>query len=246
MEINALLTSANRQSAINNRQFQIILCAGPKDHGPGEHDYPLWQKRWEKLLPLADGVKVGTAMNWPSAEQFKTADVIVFYSDNPAWNAERAKELDVFLARGGGAVYLHYAVDGQKDVDALAQRIGLAWRGGASKFRHGALDLKLYPHPLASGFTKLDFIDESYWQLVGDAKNIDLLASGIEDGAHQPLIWTRTQGKGRVFVSILGHYSWTFDDPLFRLLIFRGICWAGGQPMDRLADLVTIGARAVD
>jgi putative heme-binding domain-containing protein len=242
-EINALLSAANRQSAINNRQFQIILCAGPKDHGPGEHDYPLWQKRWEKMLPLADGVKVGTAMNWPNTEQFKTADVIVFYSNNPGWNAERAKELDVFLARGGGVAYLHYAVDGQKDVDALAQRIGLAWRGGASKFRHGALDLKLYSHPLASGFTKLDFIDESYWQLVGDPKNIELLATGLEDGAHQPLIWTRTQGKGRVFVSILGHYSWTFDDPLFRLLILRGICWAGGQPMDRLADLVTIGAR---
>src|SRR6185295_3213043 len=107
----------------------------------------------------------------------RTADVIVFYSNNPGWNADRAKELDTFLARGGGLVYLHYAVDGQKDVEALAQRIGLAWRGGASKFRHGALDLKLHPHPLAAGIGKLDFIDESYWQLVGDPKNIDLLAS---------------------------------------------------------------------
>ncbi len=237
---------ANQKSAINNRQFHIVLCAGPKDHGPGEHDYPLWQKRWEKLLPLADGVKVGTAMNWPSAEQFKTADVIAFYSNNPGWNGERAKELDAFLGRGGGVVYLHYAVDGQKDVDALAQRIGLAWRGGASKFRHGALDLKLHPHPLAAGFGKLDFIDESYWQLVGDTKNVELLASGIEDGAPQPLVWTRTQGKGRVFVSILGHYNWTFDDPIFRLLILRGICWAGSQSMDRLAELATIGARVGD
>jgi len=245
-EISGLLAAVHRQSAIGNRQFQIVLCAGPKDHGPGEHDYPLWQKRWEKLLALADGVNVGTAMNWPSAEQFKTADVIAFYSNNPGWNAERAKELDSFLARGGGLVYLHYAVDGHKDVDALAQRIGLAWRGGGSKFRHGALDLKLHAHPLASGFSKLDFIDESYWQLVGDTKNIDLLASGVEDVAPQPLIWTRTQGKGRVFVSILGHYNWTFDDPLFRLLILRGICWSGGQPMDRLAELATIGARLTD
>jgi putative heme-binding domain-containing protein len=242
-EIDALLSEANRQSTIGNRQFQIVLCAGPKDHGPGEHDYPLWQKRWEKLLPLADGVTVGTAMNWPSAEQLKTADVIAFFSNNPGWNSARAKELDTFLARGGGLVYLHYAVDGQKDVEALAQRIGLAWRGGASKFRHGALDLKLHPHPLAAGISKLDFIDESYWQLVGNTKDIDLLASGVEDGAPQPLIWTRTQGKGGVFVCILGHYNWTFDDPLFRLLILRGICWAGGQPIDRLAELATIGAR---
>jgi putative heme-binding domain-containing protein len=256
-EVTRLTASSigNRQSSIGNDQslltsaatkFNVVLCAGPKDHGPGEHDYPLWQKRWARLLALAEGVTVGTAMNWPSAEQFKTADVIAFYSNNPGWNAERAKELDAFLARGGGLVYLHYAVDGHKDVDALAQCIGLAWRGGGSKFRHGALDLKLYPHPLAAGFGKLDFIDESYWQLVGDTKSINLLASGIEDGAAQPLVWTRTQGKGRVFVSILGHYNWTFDDPLFRLLILRGICWSGGQPTDRLAELATIGARIAD
>jgi putative heme-binding domain-containing protein len=245
-EIGAFLASAGSQSPTGNPPFRIVLCAGPKDHGPGEHDYPLWQKRWEKLLSLADGVKVGTAMNWPSAEQLKTADVIAFYSNNPGWNAGRAKELDAFLARGGGLVYLHYAVDGHKEVDALAGRIGLAWRGGGSKFRHGALDLKLHPHPLAAGFSKLDFIDESYWQLVGDRKNIDLLASGLEDGVQQPLIWTRTQGKGRVFVSILGHYNWTFDDPLFRLLILRGICWSGKEPMDRLAELATIGARITD
>ncbi len=225
------------------KQFHIVLCAGPKDHGPGEHDYPLWQARWKTLLSLANAIEVSTAMNWPDENQFRNADVIVFYSNNPGWNNERAGQLDDFLARGGGLVYLHYAVDGHKEVDALANRIGLAWRGGASKFRHGAIDLKLHAHPLAAGLGKLDFIDESYWQLVGDPGKIDLLASGSEDGVDQPLFWTRTQGKGRVFVSILGHYNWTFDDPLFRLLVLRGICWSGAQPMDRLIDLTTVGAR---
>ena len=49
--------------------------------------------------------------------------------------------------------------------------------------------------------------------------------------------------KRRVFVSIPGHYNWTFDDPYFRALAFRGLCWAGGQPIDRLAELIPIGAR---
>ena len=86
------------------KTIQIVLCAGPKDHGPGEHDYPLWQKRWGKLLSLADKVKLSTANIWPSTEQMQSADVIVFYSNNPGWNAERAKELDAFCARGGGTV----------------------------------------------------------------------------------------------------------------------------------------------
>jgi len=61
-----------------------------------------------------------------------------------------------------------------------------------------------------------------------------------------PQMWARTKGKGRVFVSIPGHYSWTFDDPLFRLLLLRGICWAGHQSLDRLSDLATIGARLAE
>ena len=39
-------------------------------------------------------------------------------------------------------------------------------------------------------------------------------------------------GSGE-FVSILGHYSWTFDDPLFRLLLLRGIAWSAGEDADR-------------
>jgi type 1 glutamine amidotransferase len=227
----------------NSKPLKIVLCAGPKDHGPGEHDYPLWQGRWEKLLSLADGVTASTAQGWPSPEQWQSAQVIVFYSNNPGWTTVRAKELDAFLERGGGLVYLHWAVEGHRDVEALAQRIGLAWRDGFSKFRHGPLDLKLHPHPLAAGLGALKLVDESYWQLIGDAKNIQLIASGIEEGDERPLIWTRSAGAGRIFVSIPGHFTWTFDDPLFRLLLLRGICWAGHQPMDRLSELAAIGAR---
>jgi type 1 glutamine amidotransferase len=162
------------------------------------------------------------------------------------WDATRARELDAFLSRGKGVVYLHWAVGGQKHVEELAERIGLAWRSGSSKFRHGPLELKLHSHPLAQRLGKLNLVDESYWNLTGDAKSIDLIATGEEEGQSRPLIWTRLQGKGRVFVSIPGHYTWTFDDPLFRLLVLRGICWAGGQLPDRLAELATIGARVTE
>ncbi|MDB6040413.1 MAG: hypothetical protein JWM99_4254 [Verrucomicrobiales bacterium] len=245
-EISAI-TKATSPSVGNPKPLRILLAAGPKDHGVNEHDYPLWQQRWVKLLGLADATKVDTAFDWPQPEQFQNNDVIVFYSNNPGWEAKHGVELDSFLKRGGGVVYLHYAVDGHNDAEELSKRIGLAWRGGAAKFRHGALDLKiLNSHPLAHGLGPLHLIDESYWQLTGDPTSIDLLASGIEDGVQQPLIWTRALGKGRIFVSIPGHYTWTFDDPLFRILILRGIAWCAGEPVDRLSELATIGARLAD
>jgi hypothetical protein len=244
-EFEAILraSGSNTNSQGNLPVFRVVLCAGPKDHGPSEHDYPLWQKRWARLLSLGEKVSLSTAWEWPSAEQWSKANVIAFYSDNPGWSRARAADLDAFLSRGGGLVFIHYAVDGHDEVEALAQRIGLAWRGGFSKFRHGPLDLKFETSPLATGFGTTHFVDESYWNLVGNLDGAQVVATGLEEGEPRPLFWTRSQGQGRVFVSIPGHYTWTFDDPLFRLLILRGICWAGGQPMDRLAPLALVGAQ---
>jgi putative heme-binding domain-containing protein len=245
-EVEAVLKALPPSDA-PRRRLHVVLAAGPKDHGPGEHDYPLWQRRWLSLLELDEGVRVSTASGWPSPRQWQTADVVVFYSANPGWSAERGEQLDAYLARGGGLVYIHYAVDGHKDVAALARRIGLAWEGGASRFRHGPLELTFADkeHPITRGFGKLRLVDESYWRLSGDPGQVHVLASAVEEGTPRPLLWTRRQGKGRVFVSIPGHYTWTFDDPLFRTLLLRGIAWAAAEPVDRLQPLVFPGAAVV-
>ncbi len=231
--------------------LHIVLCDGPKDHGRGEHDYPLWKKRWSTLLALADGVTVDTAHIWPGAEQFAKANVIAFFNNNPGWSDARAKELDAFLARGGGAVYFHWAVEARENAADFAKRIGLASNAKTTKFRHGPVDVLFAEHPLARGFTtasftKENFVDETYWDFVGNPADVSLLVSSVEEGVPRPQMWTREIGKGRVFVSVPGHYNWTFDDPVFRLLAFRGLCWSAGQPMDRLAELATIGARVTD
>ena len=132
--------------------------------------------------------------------------------------------------------------------DQLAERIGLAWRDG-SKFRHGPVDLKFNvdgKHPILRNFTTSHFEDEAYWNLTGDVSKIHLIAGGEEEGEQRPLLWAYEHGKGRVFGSILGHYSWTFDDPLFRTLVLRGIAWTAGQPVDRFNELVPIGARLAE
>jgi putative heme-binding domain-containing protein len=227
------------------RPIHVVLVAGRKDHGPGEHDYPAWQKVWRKLLALTEDTRVTVADDWPTSDNLKSADVLVFYQQGK-WTAERARDIDAFLERGGGLVYIHYAVDGGADAPGFAQRIGLAWRGGQSKFRHGPLDLGFETgasHPIGRNFDRLHFHDESYWNLVGDPKKITLLASGPEEGQPQPLFWALEPGKGRVFVSIPGHFAWTFDDPLFRVLLLRGIAWAAREPIDRFNDIVKAGAR---
>lgn len=235
-------------ASTEKRPMRVVLVSGRKDHGPGEHDYPAWQKAWSELFGIAENTLVEIADAWPSAEQLQKADVLVFYQQG-TWTPERTRDMDAFLKRGGGAVYVHYAVDGGNDAPGFAQRIGLAWQGGRSKFRHGPLELGFETsarHPIGRNFDKVKFHDESYWQLVGDPGRISLIASGAEDGAAQPLFWTIEPSNGRVVVSIPGHFSWTFDDPLFRVLLLRSIAWAAKEPVDRFNDLVLPGARVRD
>lgn len=244
-EVAALLAGGSPTATPPRR---IVLVAGPKDHGPGEHDYPAWQAAWRELLGVADGVEVDVAAPWPTAEQLATADGLVCFQRGE-WTPSRAAGLDAFLKRGGGAVFIHYAVDGGPDPAGFAARIGLAWEGGRSRFRHGPLDLDFTPagtHPIARNLDRVALVDESYWDLVGDPGRVRVLATAIEEGARRPLFWTAEYGGGRVFVSIPGHYSWSFDDPVFRAIVLRGLAWATGDGVDRYDPLVTLGARIAD
>ncbi len=229
------------------KRLNIVLVAGKKDHGPGEHDYPAWQIQWGQLLAAAENVEVTAAWDFPSPEQMATADILIFFQKG-TWNKERAEHIDAYLERGGGAVYIHWAVNGGEQVADFSTRIGLASRAGGIKYRHGPLTLDLHntDHPILRNFQSLKLYDESYWMLSGEAKNVTLLASSREDDAAQPQVWSYERGQGRVFVSIPGHYSWTFDDPLFRILLLRGIAWSARQPIDRFNELVPLGARMTE
>src|SRR5262249_32425322 len=157
--------------------------------------------------------------------EFQKADVMVFYQHGD-WTSQRGADIDAFLDRGGGLVYVHWAVDGQKDAPGFAKRIGLAAGQPGIKFPHGPLELAFAQHSIARNFEKLQLEDESYWMLQGDLPAGRVIATAVEEKEPRPLFWTTEPSKGRVFVSIPGHYSWTFDDPLFRVVLLRGLAWA--------------------
>jgi hypothetical protein len=242
-EVEAVLAGAPKPPE-KVRSLRVVLVAGKKDHGKGEHDYPAWQKAWAALVAKAAHVEVVTAWEWPEPEEFRKADVMVFYQHGD-WTPRRAMEIDLFLERGGGLVYIHWAVDGRDDAPGFARRIGMASRGGSIKYRHGPLDLEFNStkrHPIARNFERLKLEDESYWMLTGQLPKERVIATQVEDKEPRPLFWSVEHGQGRVFVSIPGHFSWTFDDPLYRVLLLRGIAWAAHEPVDRFNELVWPGA----
>lgn len=129
-EVEKVLEGAPKAAAEPGK-LPLLLVAGPKDHGPQEHDYPAWQKAWGRLMAMAPGVEVDTAWEWPKPGQLAKSRLMVLFQRGD-WNATRAAELDAHLERGGGVVLLHWAVDGRGEAAAFAERIGLAGKGAPS------------------------------------------------------------------------------------------------------------------
>lgn len=261
------------------RALQIVLLADRKDHGDDEHDYPRWQSRWALLLggatassapatnlygpdrvdPAAQRgaphVRLTTADQWPSAQQWKTADVIVAFC-YLAWTPERIAEAGRYLERGGGLVVIHSATWTRPQPSAdVAAVLGV---GGFLRWRHGAVSVETTQpdHPICLGLPRvLPLVDESYWPPTPaiNAADVQVLAGSKEESepgqsavSMQPMFWTYQRGQGRAFGCVLGHYSWTFDDPYFRLWLLRGIAWAARENPYRLDDLALRSAALAD
>jgi putative heme-binding domain-containing protein len=240
----ALMSRLAREEAPDDtsvgRPMRLVLVASKQDHGPGQHDYPNWQTNWSRLLS-ANGKKVDveTAWEWPTQTQFDSVSVLVLYFWNHNWSPERLAQVDAFLKRGGGIALIHSAVIADKEPEQLAERIGLSAHPRRTGYRHMPFELRLVnrDHAITRGLPeRIELLDEPYWPLIGDTNNVQVLAAAKVDGEARPLIWTRQRDKGRVFASIPGHYNWTLNDPLFRVMLLRGIAWAAGENPARLQE----------
>jgi type 1 glutamine amidotransferase len=274
-EVEAALAKAGG-AKVSARKLRVVLLADKKDHREHEHDYPVWQERWALLLggraaskaeqvnlyglavPHAElgvgapDVAVTRAWNWPTEEQFASANVIVAFC-YISWTDEHQRQIKQYLERGGGLVLIHSATWTKPKANAdVAALVGV---GGFTRYRHGPMQLEITAasHPICCGLpTKLSFLDEPYWPptppLTGDRVTALAISrekpdKDSEQTVPQPMFWTCATGRGRVFGCVPGHYTWTFDDPWFRLLLLRGIAWAAGEPATCFDSLALRGAR---
>ncbi|HNY26026.1 MAG TPA: ThuA domain-containing protein [Candidatus Sumerlaeota bacterium] len=233
--------------AQDTKPLHIVLVAGLKDHGPGEHDYPAWLSTWATLLAQSPNVRVTQSWEQPTLSDLETASTIVWFR-HMAWEKSLNPAVDAYFARGGGMVFIHYAVDAPGNVEDVTRRIGLTWEPKEGKYRHGLLDLDKTGKEdnwLWQGLplSKISLHDETYWKLQGDPARIQVLATANEDGQPQPMFWCREENKGRVFVCIPGHYNWSFNDPLFRALLLRGIAWSANKQITRFDSLAGVGVQ---
>ena len=90
-------------------------------------------------------------------------------------------------------------------------------------------------HPITKGMPRewMHTADELYHGLRGPGKNMKILATAYADkttggtGDHEPMIWTISYGKGRVFHTPMGHDLDGMRCVGFVATLQRGTEWAG-------------------
>ncbi|MDR2040211.1 MAG: ThuA domain-containing protein [Bacteroidales bacterium] len=114
------------------------------------------------------------------------------------------------------------------------------WAGHHALQRMSTIEHRNPEHPILKGLNPVwrHFKDEIYSKLRGPAKNMEILATtwdGSEDGGsgrHEPMIWTVKYGKGKAFVTLLGHAGndpelrYAMECTGFQVTLARGAEWA--------------------
>lgn len=86
-------------------------------------------------------------------------------------------------------------------------------------------------HPVIARLDDFEVDTDGYWTLTDPLNDVLATVTFDPDDTRQravtiPAVWTRTWGKGRVFVSTVGHGPADFGNPHLRTLTRQGLLWA--------------------
>jgi putative membrane-bound dehydrogenase-like protein len=242
--------------AAEDSPLRIFIRAGAKSHGPGAHDYPQFLKDWVPMLEQR-GAKVEGGLEFPSAEQLARTDVLILHSQ-AAGNipiGPMRKNLEAFIARGGGLVVIHAAAV-SNDHEWFKRIIGGSWKNGTTRWLEAPMSLYFTDrdNPITREISNFDIDDEIYYDmdLLPEARilaaaytpNTPSVKGGNKEAQQraaeavakkkavniydiQPQMWTYQKDKYRAFTCIPGHYYRNFGHNGLRACILRGIAWAG-------------------
>jgi len=246
-----------------SRDLNIVWVWGiDKFHAKETHEYAWVMDRYVNvLLPQVPRVTVAPSMYFPKKEQWEKADLVVFY----LWPRDEDWDyglIDAYQKRGGGLIFIHMALM-QGSGEELSKRTGLAWDRRADGTKWGILPMPVTltgaaaKSPIFERFpATFEFADEFYWDLKGNPADVTTLVSSpagpaiankalsgppkIEDldGKQWPVMWTKEVGRGRVFVSGVGHNYFTFNDPCFRIILLRAMAWTMNESFEPFKRLV--------
>jgi len=171
-------------------------------------------------------------------EKLEEFDVILsnwnsWPENNVRWSAELENALLKFIKNGGGFVTFHastsafYEWPDFKQI-SVAAWVDSTWHGKTGKTQ---VLIRNKEHPVTKGMEDFRIFDELWvnaeknesFEVLATATNADIGDKGID---HQPAVFVKHFGKGRIFHTILGHDTVAMNNASFQELMLRGTKWA--------------------
>ena len=191
----------------------------------------------DALMPLGFAVDFSVDPTKFTAASLQDYTVVVMISSSgtpfgiPGTDGMNA--LASFIRAGGGLVGIHSA--SLVDYDATSTIVALL--GGKFSGHPGAVHDSTCQgegtHPSVANLAKPYLAHDEIYTFVAPSPDdqIDLRCAGIAAGEVLPIAWHRTEGKGRVFYTGLGHGPelWTTTTAFFTTHVLPAVLWAAGR-----------------
>jgi uncharacterized protein len=215
----AVVASALGTSATAVQEpLRVFIRSGPKSHGPGAHDYPRYLKEWVPLLNER-GARATGAETFPTKAQLDETDVVILHKQE-AGNIDEAdrKNLNEFLARGGGLVVIH-AGTVSRDPDWFRGIVGGSWRNGTTRWLEGPMHLYFTDResPITKGASNWEMDDEIYYDMdmLPEARVLATAytpkAAGARNANFQRRADELTGGGKKVGIYDIQPQMWTYE-----------------------------------
>ena len=253
-EITAALSGivGTEKARLEEQPIRVLLIAGNEAHK--WHNWEQTTPVIKAQLELDPRVKVDVSTDIEAAltKDLAGHDVLVQNSyanwqDPKSLSPEAQKAWVDFLQNGGGLVVVHFAngawnfslpMAGASDWPEYRQIVRRVWNHqgeGDAKSGHDAFGpyqvaVTSLPHEISSGLKDFGIIDELYYRQDGTEPIEPLITAHSKDtDRDEPLAWTYTYGKGRVFQTLLGHSDRTYEAFEACEMLRRATAWTANR-----------------
>jgi len=173
---------------------------------------------------------------YDDAERLLATDLVLQCYTQGVATDEQVTNLVSAVAAGTGLAGWHGGiVDSYRASPDYLHLTGGQWAAHPGNFVDYEVEVvpQRRDHPIVEGLDRWKHHTEQYWCLTDDLNDV-LVTSKFEATPDTPwradlvvpAVWTRRWGRGRVFVSTIGHKLDDLEVPEVRTLTERGLLWA--------------------
>jgi len=203
--------------------------------GGSYHDFDGFAAEMQKLLPpLGWAVLPTYDMDQLLTLEEENIDLVISYtcfSSNPdplhsmgegQLTDAQADALVNWVQAGGRFFPTHAATSSGKTKVTYTALCGGKFVEHPAQFSFMVTPMKS-PHPITEGIEAFSVHDEFYMQTYSDDLHVHMVA--LDRGQAYPMLWSRTESKGKVVYVAMGHGPLVWNLPQYQQLMRNAVNW---------------------